>query len=249
MSSQNEGKPLEERAHVISPDDKLDIYLVSNRLKPASLVSIWQKDPKEALILNGEKEEEPLGIFNLLFQNGCLAYDREARSLLHNMAELQYRVNPANNASNCHLYVADCSDNLARLIQAEEIDRDEQWGIAFGYPLEAVQAYDKIINRERRNATYMDVCLAKAKQAGMKLPLWLAYLSFIPEQMDIVGNNVSAPSKALGEKYQAFVRKNNPQLAEEVEKYFMSQLLPDSWVLQPDGSYELHSDYPFHRKH
>lgn len=209
-------------AHVIHTDDKLDIYLVSNRLKPASLVSIWQKDSKEALILNNGKKQQPLGIFHLLFQNGCLAYDREARSLLHNMAELQYRVNPANNASNCHLYVADCGDNLARLIQAEETGADEEWGIAFGYPLEAVQAYGKLINGERRDATYMDVCLAKAKQAGMKLPLWLAYLSFIPEQLDIVGNNVSASSRALGEKYQAFVRKNNPSLAEEVEKYFMS---------------------------
>ena len=123
---------------------------------------------------------------------------------------------------------------MERLLSAKS---DREIGLALGFPNESVEAYQKVIDGERRDGSYVSVSLARAKQAGIELPTWLAYICFVPENLDLVNGNISPSSQILAEKYQNFVRKNNPDLARRVEQNFLDRKLPDSWEKTPDGGY------------
>ena len=62
--------------------------------------------------------------------------------------------------------------------------------------------------------------MQNAENAGISIPSWLAYISFVPEQLDLVSGKISKSSETLGNKYQEFVRANNPELAKRVEARF-----------------------------
>ncbi len=125
-------------------------------------------------------------------------------------------------------------DDLCKAQTSQEVGR------ALGFPNEATADFRKVINGERRDNSYFLVSLAKTKQHGVVIPSWLGYISFIPEELDIVGGNVSPSSKALGETYQEFVRDTEPDLARRVELSFSETKLPSSWEKRPeDGSYKL----------
>ncbi len=125
-------------------------------------------------------------------------------------------------------------DDLCKAQTSQEVGR------ALGFPDEATTDFRKVINGERRDHSYFLVSLAKAKQYGVVIPSWLAYISFIPEQLDIVGGYVSPTSKALGETYQEFLRDTEPDLARRVELSFSETKLPSSWEKRPeDGGYKL----------
>jgi len=125
-------------------------------------------------------------------------------------------------------------DDLRRAQTSQEVGR------ALGFPEEAIRDFCLVINGERRDASYFFVSLAKAKQHGVVIPSWMAYISFIPEQLDIVGGNMSQTSKALGETYREFVRDTEPDLARRVELSFSDLKLPISWEKRPvDLSYKL----------
>jgi hypothetical protein len=132
-------------------------------------------------------------------------------------------------------YVSSTQDDLEGLLSAKS---DREIGLALGFPIESVEAYQKIIDGERRNGSYVSVSLAKAKQAGLELPTWLAYISFVPKNLDLINENVSI--QRFAEKYQNFVRRNNPNLAKRVEQEFLDREFPDSWEQKPDGGYSFY---------
>jgi hypothetical protein len=133
-----------------------------------------------------------------------------------------------------HVQAAKDKEHLDKLITART---DKDIGLALGFPKEAIAAYNEVVAGERRDGQYAEVSLAKAKQAGLQLPTWLAYINHVPEKLDLMNSDVSETSRALGNKYQTFVRSTN-DLARRVEEQFLARKLPDAWEKTSNQSYE-----------
>lgn len=119
---------------------------------------------------------------------------------------------------------------------------DYEIGKALGYPEEACRAFATVIHGERRDATYAAVQIARAKKSGVALPTWLAYVTWVPDEMDIIAGHVSQSTEQLARMHQLIVREFNPDLARRVERNFKEDTLPISWRLQPNGRYAV--QYP-----
>jgi DnaJ-domain-containing protein 1 len=133
-------------------------------------------------------------------------------------------------------YVAKNYYSLERILRAKN---NKEIGLALGYPINAVKSYLKNIDGEIRNWNYFIVSIAKARSAGKEIPKWLAYISFVPENLNILNNKVSEEARMIGKKYRNFVKKNNPELAKKVEDKFFNMILPDSWEKDSEGNYKL----------
>jgi hypothetical protein len=96
----------------------------------------------------------------------------------------------------------------------------EKIGLSLGYPEDAVKYFSKEFGKRRVAEENFQYPILKAKNEGKEIPDWLAYISYIPEKLDIINGNVSDSSRCLGERYMNYVRKNNPYLAEVVESSF-----------------------------
>ena len=114
---------------------------------------------------------------------------------------------------------------------------DSEVGLALGYPREDVQSFSKVIDGERRIWSSVLVALDRAKKQDIKIPSWLAYISFIPKTLDLVNNKISESAMKIGKLYQDYVRANNPLLGERVEEYFQSHWLPEIWQKLSSGEY------------
>lgn len=229
--------------------DELNLYLVANGLKPASMVYIDPRNPQ----LDGKVSvsEEIRGnaryntfrlnsidvevVRNFLNDLGVKYLDWEEESV-SDLFDSKGNIAGGTISTGQHFYVGFNQENLEKLVSAKEC---EEKGRALGFPDEAVQAYRKIIDGERRDGSYVSVSMARAKLFGLELPTWLAYICFVPESLDLIHSNVSQSSEALARKYQEFVRANNPELARRVEQHFSERELPDSWMLERDGGYLL----------
>jgi hypothetical protein len=234
MSNSNQGLDL---------GDELNLYLTANGLKPASLVVLDPLNFKEGygirkkenyIQLRGESDmklsSQDVEDFRKSLEGSGLYYNQNK---IENRQIYNEKGKPIN--SEWILFqVGKDEPSLKRLLDART---DEETGLALGYPIEAVKAYNKQVNNEIRNGQYFQVSLAKAKKAGLEIPRWLAYISHVPEELDLVEGKVSETSQILGEKYQSFVRKNNPTLAEKVEEHFLNRPYPSKWEKNPDGSY------------
>lgn len=232
----------------IPVDDIIEIYLTQNGLKPAScfdiLVGMEQDGIEGTLCSLREKINSIVAGMGLRFKAGITRPEVKIKpkgslfwKKIRNV-KLIYALSLNN-------------DNLGRLVSVMSsggsIDDPEyktEYGLALGYPSEAVHAFNTIRDGIRINGTYKLMCLAKAKKAGIEIPSWLAYTTYVVEDLDIVNGRVSESSKLLGEKYQAFTRQHNPELAQAVESEFNRMLLPD----RQNGSYALLFDDPFKLK-
>ena len=121
---------------------------------------------------------------------------------------------------------------LDRLMNAKS---DREQGIAFGFPIEDIEAFENWNSSRHVNAAEMYRNIEDATDRNISIPSWLAYLSHVPSKIDIVSENISESSKKQGVLFRDFVRKNNPSLAVLVEKDF-SDTLPSRTVTNPDGS-------------
>ncbi|MEM2121270.1 MAG: hypothetical protein QXU20_01250 [Candidatus Woesearchaeota archaeon] len=214
--------------------DELNLYLTSNKLKPASIIDLdvyISVDSKEKL--NEEISNLELRI-NKFFKNQNVVYS------IKNYYKLKENFEEKSDEGVYHkrleFYVAKDYFSLKRLLRARS---DEEKGIALGYPMKSVIYFSKNIDGEVRNWNYFVVSIAKAKKAGIEIPRWLAYISFIPDNLDFLNKNVSYEARILGKKYRRFVKKNNPELAKRVEECFFSMVLPDSWEKDSEGNYVL----------
>lgn len=225
--------------------DELNLYLVANGLKPTSLVTL---DPlnfdggynirrdRNIRYIHEESDRrlnsEHIQGFRVALEDLGIAYHQNGTK---NWQTYNQNGKPIK-AERVLFWVGKDKSSLERLLSA---DNDEEIGLALGFPIEAVKAYGEMIDGEIRDGQYQQIALAKAKQASLELPTWLSYINHIPEKLDLVSGNISQTSQALGEKYQAFVRENNPELAKRVEQHFLNRRLPDSWERTPNGSYTL----------
>jgi len=229
--------------------DELNLYLVANKLKPASMIYIdpqlpkleerikireeikdqiqyrtWELDP-----LDLENFKEILGELNVSYQ----CWEQELTSERRSFPSRQKEIFTSKGQM---FYVGSNSENLEKLVSAKG---HQEIGFALGFPVEAVNSFQQIIDGERRDGQYLVVSLARTKKAGLKIPPWIAYLSYVPENLDFVNNRVSLTSKELGEKYRDFVKKTHPKLAERVEQDFFFRRMPVFWKPDGNGSYEV----------
>lgn len=225
--------------------DELSLYLMTNGLKPASLVTL---DP---LLLDGEynitHKENTMFIYEGSDIKLKPKHITQFREFLDKL-DVAYHQNKTKTWQTYNedekpiqveeilFQVGKDESSLEKLLDAKN---DEAIGLALGFPLEAAKAYQTTINGELRDGNYLQISLAKTKQAGLELPTWLAYINHVPEDLDLVGGNVSKTTQALGETYQVFVRENNPALAKRVEQHFLDRRLPDQWKLNSDGIYTI----------
>lgn len=240
---------------ILNVNDELNIYLVANGIKPATTISLYPTNSQlEELIVKKERrflwrksteiyfKDEVLDEFEQMLYKFNLSYVSSTKGrnseTYQKISFLKIKTN-ITFSIDYQVQVGKDEKNLEKLLSAKD---NEETGISLGFPVEAVESYLKIIDGERRDGTYLAVSFAKAKQAGLELPSWLAYLSYIPEQLDIVNNKISSSSKELGEKYQNFVRKNNPELAKRVETFFSNLKFPNSWEKAEDYGYYLKYD-------
>lgn len=234
-------------AQGIDVNDELKLYLVANRLKPSSMLLLdplyfdtgypFEKNREYILVKTNEDillNPQDIKNFEMALQRMGVSYKQDHQNNVdtktHGSGGEQISCQRA------FFHIGKDQQSLGRLLSAKT---DGETGLALGFPEDAVKAYQKIIDGELRDNSYVRVSLAKAKQAGLELPAWLAYITHVPEQLDLVNGNVSASSKELGEKYQDFVRRTYPILAQRVEQRFRERKLPIRWEKTPDGSYSL----------
>lgn len=169
---------------------------------------------KEDIVQAFEEELTSQGIFfRRISKKHALTYDLESNEVL--LEVVYYCIGKDARA-------------LRRLVVAKT---DSEIGMALGYPKDAVESYNKVIDGEKRDGTYFNKSLGDAVKVGKDIPLWIAYISHVPKYFDVVNKNISKSSKKQGEKYQAYVRRVNPGLAEEIEARFKRRCRPDT----PDG--------------
>ncbi|MBI2146508.1 hypothetical protein HYU22_04155 [Candidatus Woesearchaeota archaeon] len=155
--------------------DHYDLYLVSRGVKPACDFALCYSGHKEQGEDSPEELEEKLASIQEWFDTFSLIYQRIPAPLTsHQM----FRFGKDRQA-------------LQKLLEAQT---DLEFGLAYGYPEEAVRAYSegKVDAFTYRNA------LKAAVNSGKKLPLWLAYLNFVPDKFDVVNDDFSSSSREMG---------------------------------------------------
>jgi hypothetical protein len=118
----------------------------------------------------------------------------------------------------------------------------QEYGLALDFPNDAVQSYLTLIDNEVRDGNYLITKMAQAVRMGIDIPLWLAYISFVPKYCDIVNGKISHSAENVGTKYMKFTRSHNPDLAQRVEAAMLNRRWPDRIVLLEDGTYNLRYD-------
>ncbi len=240
-------KPATETTfHTTLPPSRINS---SDGIRPSSEAEVSQfKELLDTLGLTYEEMRTETRLKNGRVQNrkSCHVHERG----MHRKSPIRREAEFGKYTRDVDFHIGKDEESLKRLTEAfsREDKYSKKWhddvGLAFGYPKDATDAFSNVIDGVIRTGLYMSVCMAEAKKAGIELPTWLAYISHIPEQLDIVANDVSHSSMELGKKYQTFVREHNPVLAERVEEHFKNKKLPERWAKHED-SYVL--DYG-HRK-
>ena len=229
-------------AQGIDIDSEKNLYLVANKLKPASLILFspcYFNKGYDGIKIEGGKKfyetsyvklkpeditqfRESVGKLCIFYHQGKIEprpFDGGNRRVVQ-IEEVMFEVGKD-------------KESLDKLVVAKT---DKEIGLALGYPTEAAEAFGKKINGETRNGHYCEVALIKAQEKGIEIPTWLAYISHVPEELDLVNRNISESSRELGKKYQDFIKKNNPKLAKGVEQDFLRYLLK-KYIKTADGDY------------
>lgn len=219
--------------------DELNLFLTANGLKPASTVTFntkarHSKSVPDPVTVNKDEISQfrnlldALGLPRAEYGGRYSPFKRIMRR--HSKGHLR-RTNDYDAWINFDIGKDD--ESLNRLTEAgkkllearrdgasQEIQAklDEWVGLAYGYPKEAAWAFRKVIDGEKRDGGYLMGSMVEARDANVKIPTWMAYISHIPEQLDFVNGRVSPSSEALGEKYQSFVRKYAPELARRLDE-------------------------------
>ncbi|MBI3033940.1 hypothetical protein HYY72_02175 [Candidatus Woesearchaeota archaeon] len=174
--------------------DELNLYLVAEGLKPAAIVSVAKgysvRSVKQGSIVGVYADTPDLGVGDFLL-----------RQL---MADSQFALvlgRDYHHFSGAKDFYVGFNGALERLASAKT---DEERGLALGFPEPAVRAYSAavVVDGEVRDGSFLQRRLWSALIEGVELPSWLAYISFVPEELDIVHGQVSRQSRMLGERYK-----------------------------------------------
>ncbi len=235
-------------SRILIADSELDLYLTAHKLKPASMFFVSPStsiEDENAVVRESEVLSDGIEHTTLKFNPLELDYlrtwistfkccyeerkdyiecddyvERKDLSADHNLGEEKKIV-----AVNSTFFVGTNERTLERLLNATNY-RD--LGLALGYPVDAVDAF---YERVKQNKESFLVTLIKAKQAGIELPSWLAYLTHVPTGIDLVRGRISPASEEQAIKYKDFVREHNPKLAEAVEGYFAKRTSATRWEI------------------
>jgi hypothetical protein len=216
--------------------EELNVYLVSRDLKPAATIEMRPAIPMYRPFAEEEFDYDLQDNVMVLSPDFLRAFDsdlvRRKIQYCHRNEDQLFSHNMHDDDDNfvenilmkgVSFFIGSTAENLSRLREAQS---DLETGLALGYPLEAVQAYNTRQKGGQRDAHFF-MALVKARLAQIQIPDWLAYISHAPEQLDLVSGDVSPSSKALGERYMDHVRRHNPTLATKVESNFPNQQLLD----------------------
>ena len=191
-----------------SPLNELELYLVLNGLKPAAWFALTGIYCHDKVALRGaalsRKEYEK-----------TLSCELDKLHLPYAVTREISRESTGSYVYNTYISIATNEKTLKSLLKASKRQDNEEIGKALGYPLDASKAFDKTINADDFYKS-----IKNAKDAGIQIPSWPAYISFVPERFDLVNKSVSKSSEVLGKKYREFVRDKNPGLAKRVEDFF-----------------------------
>lgn len=209
--------------NILDLKDELNLYLTVHKLKRASYLNpnLRNNPSKAKSIITLIKNSTELKELEDVFTACDLEYQLDVKKTPNSNYVLEY-------------LVATNENYLNKLIIAKN---DVELGLALGYPREDVQSFRQLVNGERRIWSTDLVAFARAKKRGIKIPSWIAYISFIPKILDLVNNKISESAMRVGKRYQNFVRENNPELGERIEEYFHNHWLPQSWLKLPNGEY------------
>jgi|SRR3989344_2479798 len=235
---------LMQRSQYLRPLDMLDLYLVEKGLKPATRLAFDATDTHLSPFVHHDERQMPSMahirdrfISEFVLEVEKMVYDTGRP---YSVLPIQPRVltNKQPPVTMVHdllwILVGDSQPNLERLIHAKS---DVEFGAAFGYPPDAIAAFGKVINGEKRDGHSVLVAMARAVHAGIPIPPWLAYIPFVPSELDIVNGRYSPSAQEMGERNRAFVLKHNPVLAMLAEGQLYTRKMPVSWVLGSNGSY------------
>ncbi|MFT4311060.1 MAG: hypothetical protein ACMXX7_00355 [Candidatus Woesearchaeota archaeon] len=227
--------------------NQLILYLVENGLKPSGSIDLedlhyyfteytkLEEDFKNNIkIITSNIKSSLIDNFSRFLDSLNIVHKYEESISLYNSRMYNNIVLEIKNNKIPVFYIAKSNQNLERLTNAKT---PKEKGLAFGFPKEAVDSYNKVIDGERRDGTYFAVSLGRAKKAGVDIPSWLAYVNYVPGQLDLVNGNISTSTFELATKYQRFVRENNSELAKLVEEEFFQRDIPVKWEKMPDFSY------------
>ncbi|MBI5072509.1 hypothetical protein HZA99_01695 [Candidatus Woesearchaeota archaeon] len=231
----------------LSTRAELELFLVSKRAKPAALITFdafvaWIDEDRTArqntcsadLAQSHSLSETDLRNLEIYFPHFSVRYRlRERRSYcVSGVSEKKCSIDIAS------YYIGQNKDSLTALIQAFNEGDDETTGQALGFPEEACRSYGKMILGVKRNDSYTQVQLARARDAHIPVPSWMAYVTWVPDELDFVAGRVSTSTQELAKLYQLMTREFNAELAQRVETKFRNEALPVRWQLKPDGWYE-----------
>lgn len=212
--------------------ERLNLELVKSSLKPASLISLGGKNMPFAydVVFEGfyvkdlKNQKNHVKIlpnissqFELDLKEFGIFY--ELQFLNNQTTYLSSQPKPVFLERKIYA-IGHTEEKLNKLVDSKN---HKERGLASGFPEKDVESYHKFIDGQKRDGIYLSKSMSEALKAKVQLPTWLAYISFIPQHLDIVNGNISAQSEELGRKYQEHIRKNNKTLAEEVETHFLKE--------------------------
>mgnify|MGYP006411790707 FL=1 len=219
------------RINGLKMQDELNLYLVSEGIKPASIIDL---DPTFFQYVDGY-DIEVRGGNNLIFSKEDMRVRTQdifefKNILVESDVEHKFesfwnfpKVNVYGDqisVNSCNFYIGMDKFCLDSLVNAKT---HSEKGLALGYPLDDVAAFQDQINKPIMAARFYRE-LQYAGEVGIERPTWLAYLSHMPNRFNLLEDDVSGKFRNLGMMYRQFVCENNPLLAIRVEKNFFKEL-------------------------
>lgn len=221
-------------------DEELVLYLVSKGLKPAGLIGLSALELGNSNITTKNK-----GIVERKRIKGFAK--RKGHELVKNSNVYLFKkefLQTSENYKNRELVkiteydvveyrIGFTKDNLEAF---NSLRGSMEEGFALGYPEDSVNLFGKNYNGHKVNGVYISKSIIDAKNEGISIPDWFAYIQHVPKNFDLIEDVVCEESKIQGIERQDFVRKHNFDLAQKVEihaKKFYESL--DSYEEMPEG--------------
>lgn len=141
-------------------------------------------------------------------------------------------------------YISKDFNNLLKAVNQKDITEQLK---TLGWPTEEIEPFITKSEQILLDENYVLAKIAKAKKQK-KLPLWVAYLTFIPANIDVVKQSFLPSTKQYCSKIRDYVADNNPDLAARIEKEFFEEPRPHEWIFT-NGQYALRYETIELKKH
>ena len=148
-----------EAKELLDVGDELNLYLVANRIKPASMLYVDPRSPRlESRVTVEEEFRDKIRYdtfrlnpsyiegFRETLSGLCVQYKDWEDELVSDLWDSEGNQRDRTISKGQKFYVGFNQENLERLLFANE---DEDFGRALGFPEEAVKAYQKMIDGEQ----------------------------------------------------------------------------------------------------